>query len=374
MAVNRKLPTKLPQDRNWIVQASAHGCHLEGDWPYSQKQVVTDRLRQLVRDKGITLSEEDIVWDLHVRDKPLVDVHAEFRQKEAAEWMESRQLRRTGRGFEPLSQADLDREYEQHLLKAQEAFNEISSRRKRKSELESNCRELISEFKTYQLKAREYLSLKEAAEFWAREVDKELQDIFSKLMEFACLGGFEKDKPPLLLLSDYARVDLQWLPGRPHGDMSPQELEDGYPSLAQIDASTLKDMRSSSSDKAVLAQVIPYCWARRDTLVKVMMKRGLDRAEMPAIWFPEGLSILSAKVSSYPPLKKDLSSKPRAALELMKQIWPDGYPTSRSAEALARDVTKEYEKKKLDLPKTDGRGQRIKSFTEDDIKRALGRK
>jgi hypothetical protein len=291
---------KRNHDRDWIVEASAHGWCLEGDWPYSQKQVVIDTLRQLLHAKGITLSEEDIAWGLQVRDKSLVDVHAEILRKEAADWKESRQLKRTARGLETLSQADLDRGYEGYVLKAQEAFDESSSRQKRKLELDSLRRELISEFENYQLKAREYLSLKEVAEFWAREADKEPQDIFSKLMEFACLGGFEEDKPPLLLLSDYVRVDLQWRTPKPHKSMSPQEIEDGPPPSAQISASALKNMRSSIGDKAVLAHVVPYCWARRDTIVKLMTKRGLDRAEMPAAWFPGSAMGLDAEARRVP--------------------------------------------------------------------------
>jgi len=46
MTINPTSPTKRNRDRDWIVEASAHGWCLEGDWPYSQKQVVIDTLRR----------------------------------------------------------------------------------------------------------------------------------------------------------------------------------------------------------------------------------------------------------------------------------------------------------------------------------------
>jgi hypothetical protein len=134
------------------------------------------------------------------------------------------------------------------------------------------------------------------------------------LMGHASVGAFDCDKPALLLLRKDVGVDLQWInPDR--------ETDDGeqVPPAAQIDSASIKMMRGiADGDATVTAEIIPHCWARRETAVDLLIKIGIDRKRLPPEWTPVPLPPKQARVCLYlarrfsggkVPAKRDLQRK-----------------------------------------------------------------
>jgi hypothetical protein len=105
-------------------------------------------------------------------------------------------------------------------------------------------------------------------------------------------------------------------------------------------------------------------------VVALLRKLGFDPAAMP--WRSGVVASKPARTfTPYPPLK-ERSQKTVVARELLGLEWPVGSPDDLSALAMATKLTNKY--KSRIAARTDGRGRSMTKITEDDIKRALGRK
>ena len=149
-------------------------------------------------------------------------------------------------------------------------------------------RTLIAEFRERQSALREYVALEDVAKFIARESGgTNLEAAYGDLLGHACVGAFDADKPPLLLLRDDVGVDLQWI----QADRAPREFEGQPPPAAQLWGASgnphivsLDEQRSIHGDATMIADVLPYCWARRETMVALLKKRGAKMSEIPLEW------------------------------------------------------------------------------------------
>jgi hypothetical protein len=159
--------------------------------------------------------------------------------------------------------------------------NEASLQSDARRQLEAERSELIAEFEARPALACEFLRLDAVAEFMARvRGESSPAAALADLMGHASVGAFDCDKPALLLLRKDVGVDLQWInPVR--------EADDGEqaPPAAQIDSADIKLMRGiAGGDDTVVSEVMPHCWARRETVVALLLRCGVDRLALPSSW------------------------------------------------------------------------------------------
>jgi hypothetical protein len=156
------------------------------------------------------------------------------------------------------------------------------------AERRATRRTLIAEFRERQSALREYVALEDVAKFIARESGgTNLEAAYGDLLGHACVGAFDADKPPLLLLRDDVGVDLQWI----QADRAPSEFEGLPPPAAQLwgasrnpHSPSLDEQRSMHGNATMIAGVLPYCWARRETVVALLKKRGATMPEIALEW------------------------------------------------------------------------------------------
>jgi hypothetical protein len=203
----------------------------------------------------------------------------------------------------------------------------------------------------------------------------------------ASVGAFDGDKPSLLLLCENVAVEYLNLL---QADVC-QSFSSPYP--PQLNSERLREMRGPSAqgvmvssggslavamsgDDIVMAEIMPFCWARRETVVALLRKQGIGLAEMSA-WFPAGAPDEDEPTGTifnpYPTGDEgSLSPKVAVTREVLRRIWPNGWPDGMSFAAMARAATSRL--KLLGWERRDVRDKIIAEFNESDIKRAVGRK
>jgi hypothetical protein len=256
-------------------------------------------------------------------------------------------------------------------------------------------RGLIATFVERQTVSRKYLSLKDdVAAFMAnnRAQGDDGAAALEELMRHASVGAFDGEGAPLLLMRDTVAVECLDIV---QSDICQSFCCGSIPLVPALIASgDLKEMRgvgangsmesslgvlhvAMSGDAIVMSQVMPFCWARRETVVALLRKQGIGEDRMRAAWYPgdvqEDSQPAVIEIERYPTrYDPPLSAKPAVALEMLRRLKPSGWPRGTSAGVIARLATTELNN--LGLERFNDHGKLITKFNDTDIKRALGRR
>jgi hypothetical protein len=199
---------------------------------------------------------------------------------------------------------------------------------------------LIATFTAQQSDVCTHLALSDVASYWAPRrgeatMRQAKEAAFDDLMEAA----FEGHIPELIFLDERAGVEhVIGAPWCQDADCPLQGTDREMELSAILDAKWFADWRRfgdlDSKDRYLKSQYGPHCWARREAVVALLVRRGVDRADLPISWSDQpaiGESTTTG-VSSANPAFKSTTLTTRVQSSVQKKSVPDG-PATRLYES-----------------------------------------
>jgi hypothetical protein len=236
-AMTSKTSDKTGLPLKWIVSASAHGCRIDGDWPYAQKHMVMKSLRKLVQEKGVEFCEERIQWGVQLREKPLRDQEADFQREWAA-------------ANPAPPQAELS------------DYSSSGASSPRRQKIAEERQRSIAKFREEQATKQDWIPLIKVAREIAEkkpcssaEAEEKTTVVMTWMARRIAQGALS---PPLLFVPRF-RIRRLWL-----------QFPERAPAEALASRDRIQNWIDIHGERAIGKNIISFCWVSRDVAAKLL--------------------------------------------------------------------------------------------------------